>query len=88
MKDQLTEVREWAKAKIVTGAEPPWAWYQYMKLVEVADAILKGMDSTIPMESSPQSERNQAKRLQLVDSTYPQDTAPRRPPDGPVQLPM
>jgi hypothetical protein len=88
MKEQLREIREWAKTKIATGAEPPWSWYQYMKLVEVADAILKGMDSTSPMASSPQSECNSAKRLRLVDSTYQPDAAPRRPPDAPVQMPM
>jgi hypothetical protein len=40
-KTQLEAVRAWADGKIVTGAEPPWAWYQYMKLRETLDAILK-----------------------------------------------
>ena len=34
---QLKELKEWAWAKIDRGHEPPWAWYQYMKLIEVAD---------------------------------------------------
>ncbi len=46
MKQKLTEVRQWAKDKLATGSEPPWAWYQYMKLVETVDAILTGMEST------------------------------------------
>jgi hypothetical protein len=37
---ELERVRDWATAKIVHGSEPPWAWYQYMKLRESLEAIL------------------------------------------------
>jgi hypothetical protein len=40
MNEKLEEVRAWAKDKIASGDEPPWAWYQYMKLIETIDAIL------------------------------------------------
>jgi hypothetical protein len=56
MKKQLTELRALAQAKIATGQEPPWAWFQYMKLIEVADAILGGQACVTTMESSRQSE--------------------------------
>jgi len=59
MRDKLTEIRQWAHEKAQGESEPPWAWYQYMKLIETADAILAGMDATIPMESSQQSEEHQ-----------------------------
>lgn len=85
---QLKDVRQWAKAKIDSGSEPPWAWYQYMKLIETADAILSGMDCAITMESSQQSERRQDMPLRLVDSTFLQDTAQRHSVDVPVHLPM
>lgn len=42
----LERMRSWADAKIATGEEPPWAWYQYMKLRETLDAIIAGMAST------------------------------------------
>lgn len=42
----LRQVREQAQARIDAGQEPPWAWYQYMKLVETCDAILASMRST------------------------------------------
>ena len=48
MRQELERVREWAATKIQGGSEPPWAWYQYMKLVETADAILAGMDWSSP----------------------------------------
>lgn len=41
----LEAIRQWAKAKLATEAEPPWSWYQHMKLIEAADIILKGMKS-------------------------------------------
>jgi len=40
---ELRRIRHWAGAKIASGQEPPWAWYQYMKLVETLDAIIAGM---------------------------------------------
>ncbi|HSC13633.1 MAG TPA: hypothetical protein VLI71_00875 [Gammaproteobacteria bacterium] len=31
--------RHWAEGRVATGNEPPWAWYQYMKLIETVEAI-------------------------------------------------
>jgi len=85
----LKAVRDWANAKLATGQEPPWAWYQYMKLRETLDAILGGQAVvTQQTESSPQSESQQETRLRLVDATYQQDTVQRRPSDESVQMPM
>ncbi len=88
MKEKLTEVRDWAKAKIATGAEPPWAWFQYMKLIEALDTILVGTESTSPMESSPGSASSPARRLRLVDSKCLPDNAPRHQPRTHPRLPM
>jgi len=43
IKNDLNNVRVWAQDKINAGQEPPWAWYQYMKLVETIDAIQASM---------------------------------------------
>ena len=40
---ELRRIRHWADQKIASGLEPPWAWYQYMKLAETLDAIIAGM---------------------------------------------
>jgi hypothetical protein len=45
---ELQDVRNWAHDKAWGGQEPPWAWYQYMKLIETLDAILAGMASIAP----------------------------------------
>jgi hypothetical protein len=86
-RDELNRIREWAHQKISSGSEPPWAWYQYMKLREALDAILDGMAVTTT-ENSRQSHQHPERRLQLVDTTYPQDTSqPRRARDK-VRMPM
>jgi hypothetical protein len=86
---ELERVREWALQKLATGEEPPWAWYQYMKLRETLDAILAGMDAVTPQtENSPREVSQQGMRLRLVETTCSPDTAQRHRADEPVQLPM
>lgn len=77
-RQQLEQIRQWADEKIATGAEPPWSWYQLMKLREALDAILAGMPSEM---SSP---RGHGPRL--VGKDYPENEA--NPETTPVQLPM
>lgn len=89
MEEKLREVREWAEQKIAQGSEPPWAWYQYMKLIETIRALEAGMAATISQtESSQQSEARPGAHLRLVDAKYPPDDAQHRPAGLPVQLPM
>ena len=88
MKADLERVRAWAREKIQGGQEPPWAWYQYMKLVETLDAILAGMAATITTESSQQSDSRPGGHLRLVGSTRPQDNAPPHHVGLPIQMPM
>lgn len=86
---ELEKVREWAMQKLATGEEPPWAWYQYMKLRETLDAILAGMDAVTPQtENSPEGAPRKGTRLRLADATRSPNTARRRRADEPVQLPM
>lgn len=84
---ELKKVRQWADHKIASGSEPPWAWYQYVKLIETIDAILEGMASTTTV-NSPQLGKRSEKRLQLVDAKYPRDTARPRRAERTVRMPM
>lgn len=88
MRKELQEIRDWAQEKIAAAQEPPWSWYQYMKLRETCDAILAGMDSTTPLERSPESEQHTGAHLRLVDGSSQQDTARRHLVGLPVQTPM
>jgi hypothetical protein len=38
----LALCRDWAEGRVASGNEPPWAWYQYMKLIETVSAIQTG----------------------------------------------
>lgn len=87
MREELERIREWADSKIQSGSEPPWAWYQYMKLVETVEALLQGMDATVTMESSQQSELHSEKHLRLVDSTYSPNSVRPHHVGLPVRLP-
>lgn len=87
-REELEKVREWADERLATGAEPPWAWYQYMKLRETLDAILAGMAVTRPKESSPQSEQRSETHLRLVAEATSRDSAQPHPEVVVVRLPM
>jgi hypothetical protein len=76
-KRNLEILLEWARTKAHNGSEPPWAWYQYMKLIETIEAIIKGMDSVSPTASLQQSDKRQGSGLQLVDSKFQQGTFQR-----------
>ena len=52
MRQELEQVREWAIEQLAAGTEPPWSWYQYMKLREASESILAGMDVAQPAENS------------------------------------
>lgn len=85
---ELTRIREWAQEKAQSGCEPPWAWYQYMKLIEASNAILAGMESTTPTESSPRAAERSGKLIQLTAPKCSQDTVQRHSDTGVVPLPM
>jgi hypothetical protein len=87
MRHELERIREWANAKIQGGNEPPWAWYQYMKLRETVDAILDGMDATVTQPHSLGSEGRSDKHLRLAADNSRPNNARRRPGTVPVRLP-
>ncbi len=84
----LEQIREWAQKKIQDGHEPPWAWYQYMKLVETVAAILAGMKVTNPKENLPRSVQHQGTSLRLVESTCQKDTSRSHQDTEEPQMPM
>ncbi len=83
----LRRVKEWAQEKAKSGSEPPWAWYQLMKLVEAISAIQQGMESTTTANSPREVERR-GKLIQLAAAKCSQDNAPRCPDEERVPLPM
>lgn len=86
-RDELLRLKAWAEEKIATGNEPPWAWYQYMKLRETLEAIIEGMDATTPL-GSPERPLRSENGPRLVASTDQQDTAQLRQLNPKPRLPM
>lgn len=84
----LREILEWAKAKTHEGSEPPWAWFQYMKLIETIDAILKGTESVNPKGSLRRLGSQQDSGLRLVETKCQRDIVLPHHADAPPQLPM
>ena len=84
----LEGVRAHAKHQLKHGDEPPWAWFQYMKLVEITESTLESLDAVIPLEDSPVSDLPPEKRLQLVATTDPQDIVRLHRDDSEPVLPM
>ena len=90
-REELEKARAWADEKLSLGQEPPWAWYQYMKLRETLDAILAGQAATAvfsPTESSPQLAERPERHLRLVGEANQQETSQPRHAGLPIQLPM
>jgi len=87
MREELQRVRDWANDRITAGDEPPWAWFQYMKLRETADAILQGMAATTT-ESSPQLAARAERHLRLVGAKCSPDSAQPHQLDQQAPLPM
>ena len=82
----LKRIRAWAQDRIAQNCEPPWAWYQYMKLIETLDAICAG--AAVTTESSQRSHPHRDGHLRLVGAADPQSAAQPRPADSPICLPM
>lgn len=57
--DMLRDVRQWALNKIHAGQEPPWSWYQHMKLVEAIEAIVENrMEVSLKIIKEPKNEHS------------------------------
>lgn len=87
IQSDLEKIKDWAQNKAQSGSEPPWAWYQYMKLIEAVNAILAGIASTTT-GSSPQLEERRGKLLQLGEPRRLQDAAQQHPDTAEISLPM
>ena len=86
-KADLERIRDLAVGKLSTGNEPPWVWYQLMKLREASEALIEGMDATQPTEGLRGSEPRRGAGLRLVGAGDQQETAQRHPDMVPVRLP-
>lgn len=87
IEDSLRIAREWADFKLwnTVGFFPLLC--QYQKLIEAADAILASRNCTIDLADSRRSRERSANPFRLVDESYLQETAQRRPDISPESSP-
>ena len=89
MKAELQRVLDWADGKLATGAEPPWAWYQYAKLREAVEEVIACLEASTPqVDSLPRAGTHRNGGLRLVVSNDLQDTAERQASAAVIRLPM
>ena len=89
MKAELQRVLDWADGKLATGAEPPWAWYQYAKLREAVEEVIACLEAATPqVDSLPRAGTHRDGGLRLVVCNDLRDTAQRQASAAVIQLPM
>ena len=79
-RQELQRLRTWADAKIATGQEPRWAWYQLMKLREALDAIIGQMEAesiALEMASLPLAANAERCPRLVVSNTASDASQPR-----------
>ncbi len=81
-------LRKWAEARIATGNEPPWAWFQYMKLIETVAAIQIGRAAVTPTTGGSSMAMQQPGRAPKRDGVATIGKGRRRRRDEEPPLPM
>ncbi len=87
-RQMLMRVRQLAQAKIDNAQEPPWAWYQYMKLIEATDAIINGMAAIKTIGNLRPVAAHQETDLRLKASTSEPDKPPQHHAGELIRMPM
>lgn len=87
IKTDLERIRDLAVERLSTGSEPPWVWYQLMKLREASESLIEGMDATQPTVDSQERGSPRGIGLRLVETGDQQETAQPHPDKLSVRLP-
>jgi hypothetical protein len=75
---QMRALKEWAIERMTTGTQTPWAWFQFMKLLEVLDAFIEAGDE-VEASSKPREPAKRAPRgKSLPENVVHLDPAIRR----------
>lgn len=63
---QMRALKEWAVERMTTGTQTPWAWFQFMKLIEVIDTFLEAGDDAGLHERRPAPRTKRSPRAQAL----------------------
>lgn len=82
----LLKVLNWAKQSLQDEDLPPWTWYNYMKLHEAVDAVVKGR--AVRTASLQPRAQHRGVHLRPVDENYQPDNARHAASSEAPPLPM
>jgi hypothetical protein len=75
--EKMRALKEWAIERMTTGTQTPWAWYQFMKLIEVLDTFIEAGDE-IEATSKPRAPAKRTRPKPLAENVVQLDPAIRR----------
>jgi hypothetical protein len=76
---QMRALKTWAVDRMTKGTETPFAWFQFMKLLEVLDTFLEARDDAGLRDKLPAPEPRRTPRpKQLPANVVPLDLALRQ----------
>jgi hypothetical protein len=73
---KMRALKAWALERMAKGTDTPFAWFQFMKLLEVLDTFLEAGDEAGLRRPLPPPKRARGKRLPA--NVVPINTARRR----------
>lgn len=72
-------LKDWAVDKMTTGTQTPYAWFQFMKLVEVLDTFLEaGEDAGLHEKLPEPAPRRRSRARALPENVIPFEAAMRQ----------
>jgi hypothetical protein len=77
----MRALKEWAVDRMTKGTQTPYAWFQFMKLLEVLDAFLEAGDDAglrDPMPVTPPATKRSRKTPPLPSNVVRLDPEMRR----------
>lgn len=76
---QMRVLKDWAVERMTTGTQTPYAWFQFMKLIEVLDSFLEaGEDAGIYEKLPAPQPKKKARVTPLPENVVPFDAALRQ----------
>ncbi|MDZ4739258.1 MAG: hypothetical protein SGJ03_05060 [Alphaproteobacteria bacterium] len=76
---QMRVLKDWAVDRMTTGTQTPYAWFQFMKLIEVLDAFMEaGADAGIHDKQPEPQARKQPRLKGLPENVVPFELALRQ----------
>jgi len=74
----MRALKEWAVDRMTTGTQTPFAWFQFMKLLEVIDTFLEADDAGLQERMRPPAPKRAARVKPLPENVVSLDRVRQR----------